>query len=136
MECNKVIEKLDAWIDSELPDHLADQVTRHVNQCEYCQKEAAAIDRLSMALRAMPAVFLPARLSRNTLKAFRLNFKHPGLLEWWQNMNLIMRSTACGIAMAGLLFGFVFGGSLPLFSSETVATNYLSVLYPTEGMLP
>jgi anti-sigma factor RsiW len=120
---------LNAWIDHELPDHLADQVTRHIEQCQSCQYEASALRRLSKALNAMPSIVAPARLTRNTLKAFRDSFHHPGFLEWWQSLSFSMRSAACSMAIAGLLFGIFLVISLPSYQTSFVESTYISAIY-------
>ncbi len=135
MECINVKELLNAWIDHELPDDLSEQVTRHIVECQSCRDEATALSRVSEALNTMPPVVAPTRLTRKTLKAFRTSFHQPGFWEWWHNISFSMRIAACGIAVAGLLFGIILGDSLPLILIKTTTNTYFDSLYLMEGIL-
>lgn len=136
MECINVMEMIDAWVDHELPDNLASQISLHVEQCQSCRHEADALRQLSKALNTIPPVNEPARLIKNTLNVFRSAYNNPGFLEWWQNLGFSMRSFVCGMAMAGLLFGFILGVNINSYKTDASANTYLASLYPVEGILP
>lgn len=136
MYCANVMEMLDAWIDHELPAGLADQITRHIELCQRCRKEADGLCRLSKSLNALPPINTPARLTKITLKAFRSGHDRIGFVEWWQSLDFSMRGFACGMAMAGLLVGIVLGISIPSYKTDTAANTYLASIYPVEGILP
>ncbi len=135
MQCFEIIKKLDAWVDGELPDHEADRIAHHLKQCPACRLEARAIERIAASLDALPAIHAPAALCRKTLRAFRANFEKPGMAEWWQSLNLVMRGAVCGAVMAGLLCGAMLGTSISTLGSDGSANPY-QTLYAGRGILP
>lgn len=136
MECQDVNEMLDAWLDGELSPDSAAQLSRHLEICRSCAREADALRILIASLNAMPTVKAPSQLARKTMQKFRACFDHPGILEWWRSLGFSMRSAACGATMAGLLMGIVLGASLTVLPTDAGGNGYIEVLYHTGGMLP
>ncbi len=112
MNCQHVNERLDAWADGVLPEDQKKAVEQHLAECTACAGQAASLRILVDSLAAMPAVQAPRQLAVKTMKAFRSNFRPPGMLEWWLSLGPAMRSASCSVAVAGLLLGIGLGSSL------------------------
>ncbi len=135
MNCLNARELLNAYVDAELPPGLTEEVRRHLDACPACTLEVAELQRLAKHLDAIPEINTPAALARRTLKAFRANVEKPSIADWWQNMSFYMRGAACSVALAGLLFGLILGGSLSFLPDASV-NSHLIAFYDTEVILP
>lgn len=135
MDCLNTRELLNAYVDAELPPNLTEEVRRHLDLCPGCTSEVVALQQLAKRLDALPEIRVPTTLARRTLKAFRTSLEKPTFADWWQNMGLYMRGAVCGVALAGLLFGFILGGSLSSLP-DTSVNSYLIAFSETEGILP
>lgn len=135
MHCSEIRKKLNAFVDKELSFHEAERVTDHLGQCPACRREAGVLERLAANLEALPVIQAPRGFSRNAVRAFRADFKLPGMMEWWQSLSLAMRSAVCGAALAGLLCGAILGTSIPSPGVDTQANPY-QALYASKGIFP
>lgn len=137
MHCLHIRERLNAWVDDELASREASQIERHLAQCPGCRLEAEAIRQISASLDALPALDAPPALRRKTLRAFRANLEKAGMAQWWQGLNLAMRSAFCGAALAGLLCGAVLGISVSVLETDSRANPYQTLYASTsEGLFP
>lgn len=135
MNCQQIRNRLDAWVDGELSAPAAEAVTRHLDGCPSCRRHALERQQMAGALDRLPPPKAPADLSRRTLRAFRAGIRRPGMAEWWRELSLVMRSTVCGAALAGLLCGVVLGSSLLSLTPDGSAGPY-QTLYASEGFYP
>ncbi len=135
MDCLNTRELLNAYVDAELPPDLTEKVRRHLDLCPACSSEVAGLQLLANHLDAIPEIPMPTALARRTLKAFRASVEKPTLADWWQSMSFYMRGAVCGVALAGLVFGLVLGGSLPFLPDASV-NSHLLAFSDTEGILP
>lgn len=135
MDCLNIRTLLNAYVDAELSADLAEKVRRHLDLCPGCTSEVVALEQLAKHLGALPEIRVPTALARRTRKAFRASLEKPTLADWWQNMGLYMRGAVCGVALAGLLFGFILGGSLSSLPDPS-ANSHLLAFSDTEGILP
>jgi anti-sigma factor RsiW len=137
MHCLHIRERLDAWVDDEMPAREASEIERHLAQCPGCRREAEAIRRISALLDALPAVNAPPAMRRKTLRTFRTNVERAGIAEWWQGLNLAMRSAFCGAALAGLLCGAVLGTSVTTLGTNSRVNPYQTLCASTsKGFFP
>ncbi|BBO90122.1 zf-HC2 domain-containing protein [Desulfosarcina ovata] len=135
MVCGEIRKQLAAWADGELPAREMDRVERHLEECPACRMEARAERQVVAALDALPAVIAPAGFLRRARRAFRAGLVRPGLVQWWQQLNLTMRGAVCGAALAGLLCGAVLGTSLTTLTGDSPATPY-QTFYASQGIFP
>ena len=134
MDCSKNRKQLARWLDGELSTSRAAFVARHVAACEACRQQVCALQQVTDALNHLPPIPAPGRLSRTVMAAYRTHFEKPGMAEWWQSLNLAMRSALCGAALAGLLCGAVLGTSLSALAPDM--TSPYQTLYASKGILP
>lgn len=135
MDCAKIRNRLEAWVDGELSVSEAEGITRHLETCPTCRRSAASLRRLASALDHLPPMTAPVTLSRRTLRAFRAGIERPGMAEWWRDLSLAMRSAVCGAALAGLLCGAVLGTSLVMLTPGGSSSPY-QTFYASKGIIP
>ncbi|MFK5952067.1 MAG: zf-HC2 domain-containing protein [Desulfobacterium sp.] len=132
MACNEIIKLLTVWVDGELPVRQAHGIETHLQRCPACRRAARDQRQMAVVLNELPAIAAPAGFSRKTLRAFRSGLERPNLVQWWRQLNFIMRGAVCGAALAGLLFGAVMGTSLSDLNGDS-QTIYHS-LYASTGI--
>lgn len=135
MECDDIVKQLTAWVDNELPPRQAHGIEMHLENCPKCHRAAWDQRQISVLLNKLPTMAAPGGLSRKTLRAFRNGLERPNLLQWWQQLNFIMRGAVCGATLAGLIFGAVMGTSLSDLTDNSRTTAY-HTLYAGAGILP
>ena len=96
MAGDRVRERLSAWLDGELAPEERLEVAAHLEVCEKCRRELAALERLDAALGSLDAP-TPARLAARVLDRLQ-----PRRRYWWQSLAMA----------ASLVLGIVLGGSL------------------------
>jgi anti-sigma factor RsiW len=136
MKCRDAKEKVNAWVDGELTKAAAAQLSRHMEGCPSCAREAEALQRLAAALDRLPAAPPPAHLSKTTLRRFRQEIDKPGLVDWWRSLGLVMRGAVCSAATGGLVLGVGLGSSLTALQTTVAASGLISIVYHTGGILP
>jgi anti-sigma factor RsiW len=136
MKCRDAKQKLNAWVDGELPEKAAARLSRHLEVCPSCAREAKALQHLAAALARLPAVPPPAHLSQTTLRRYRREMEKPGLVEWWRGLGLLMRGAVCSAATGGLVLGVGLGSSLTALQTTAAASGLISIVYHTGGILP
>ena len=135
MNCQNIRNRLDAWVDGELPASEAERISRHLDTCQTCMRHALELRQLAAALDQLPPLTASSSFYRRTLKAYRMGIDRPGMAEWWHSLSLVMRSAVCGAALAGLLCGAVLGTSLVTLGPDGGSSLYRT-LYASEGFYP
>lgn len=136
MRCRDAKQKINAWVDGELPKETAADLSRHIEGCNTCAREAEALKGLAATLDRLPAVHAPDHLSRTTMRRFRQEMEMPGLVEWWRGLGLLMRGAVCGAATGGLVLGVGLGSSLTALQISAAAPWLINIVYHTGGILP
>jgi len=96
MAGDRVRERLSAWLDGELSPEERREVAAHLEVCEKCRRELAALERLDAALGNLDAP-TPARLTARVLDRLQ-----PRRRYRWQSLAMA----------ASLILGIVLGGTL------------------------
>ena len=135
MNCQNCMNRLSAFMDGELTLSEAERITRHLDDCPICRRRASELREMTAALNRLPSLTAPSTLSRRTLKRYRMAMERPGMADWWQSLNLVMRSAVCGVALGGLLCGAVLGTSLVTLAPTGSAGPY-QILNASEGFYP
>jgi anti-sigma factor RsiW len=136
MKCSDAKQKFNGWVDGELPKEAAADLSRHIQGCNACAREAEALKQLAATLDRLPAAPAPAHLSQSTMRRFRQEMKKPGLVEWWRGLGLLMRGAVCGAATGGLVMGIGLGNSLTALQTSAAAPWLINIVYHTGGILP
>lgn len=112
MDCKSAEKLFDAWLDGELDPGRAVQLREHMHACPACSRIVEQMRRFNEMLDAQMPIQPPSGLLDQTLEAFKRETGVQSLTEWWRGMSLGMRGAACGLAVAGILLGFVMAGTL------------------------
>ena len=136
MNCQEIRNRLDAYVDGELPAGEAEKVNRHLEACPACRHQAEVLRQIGSALDLLPPLTAPPRLYRKALGAYRKGMAAPSLADWWRNLTIAMRSAVCGAALAGLLCGAVMATSIVTPTSQDGAGLYQTLYATNEGFYP
>lgn len=147
MDCKTVLERINAYLDGELPGNVMQSVEQHISQCRGCKEELQSIRALNAMLDRAPEMVVPRDFAKETVRKGML-LKKEGLTlsEWWRSLTHIWKFAACAAAVAGLLAGGLVPQSLymqtvgakvqkglSLYSGESSLTKvYMQIAAPTE----
>lgn len=135
MDCKTVLEKINAYLDGELPRDVTESVERHLSMCHGCEGELQSLKALNRVLDRGTEMPLPPNFARETLrKAVSLKKGALTLSEWWGSLTHLWRFAACAAAIAGLLTGGLVPQSLH-FHVEDPGTLYQAFLDEDEVSL-
>lgn len=113
MEHDKALEKLDEWIDGELAADDAAALSRHLDGCEACRREAALRKRLGESLFA-PAPAEDPRATAAFARRVMARVEEDAVPLWraWLGRAL---TPALGLGLAALLFSIAGPGQASAF---------------------
>jgi hypothetical protein len=61
MTCEQVVERLDEYVDGELPAATAEQLAQHLQTCQSCREEERALRQLVARAAGLPREIQPAK---------------------------------------------------------------------------
>lgn len=112
MECDRMKELIDAYVDRQLPHELAAQVKRHLTECNHCRRAAEGLTRLRNGVKiAAGEEETPAHL----MERVRI------LLSRSRRRTLAARAFAITLILATSLLMFLTSGRV----AATTALDYL-----------
>jgi len=120
MKCAEAKRLFSPMLDSLLDGRQFQTLNEHVNECESCSAEFAALRRTKRMMatlepRAVPpelALLLKVALSQQL--ASRRQSRWEGILVRWENaLNAFMFPAAAGLISAVLIFGLLIGMLVP-----------------------
>ncbi|MEJ2367433.1 MAG: zf-HC2 domain-containing protein [Acidobacteriota bacterium] len=76
MHCQKVLELLPRFIENDFSEEEAEQIRKHLEECESCRAEYEAMARLVDSLEDYPLVNVPASFKDAIMRS--LPKKTPG----------------------------------------------------------
>ncbi len=59
MKCSKIKRRISAYIDGEVPEHERNLISEHLQQCEECAVELAALSAATDALNEIKGIEVP-----------------------------------------------------------------------------
>lgn len=136
MNCKKVLSRLHAYLDGELPAAPMHEMEEHLGSCPSCRSQAEYIRQMDVMLDSFTAPPLPrgfssrvmAKARRRTLSAPERR-PFPGLawlpLRWLADLTVPMRFAACTIVLLASLLGMFMSRDLSLSGNprENVASS-------------
>jgi anti-sigma factor RsiW len=125
MNCNKVLSRLHAYLDEEMPVKLMREIEEHVSCCPSCSSQIERIRQVSDVLDSLTVPSLPqgfaarvmaearrrAPLANDEKSLFPLGWQP---LRWLLDLSIPMRLAACAMVLLGCLLGMLMSKELSL----------------------
>lgn len=128
MNCKKVLSRLHAYLDEELPGTLMREMEEHLGACPSCRSQVERIRQMDVALDSFPVPPLPQGFSSRVMaeaqrKALSAPERRPLLgvdwlpLRWLADLTVPMRLAACAMVLIASLLGMFMSRDLSLSGS-------------------
>jgi anti-sigma factor RsiW len=125
MNCKKVLSRLHAYLDEEMPVKLIREMEEHVSCCPSCRSQVARIRQVSdlldsltvppmpqeFAARVMSEARRMAPLAKDEKSLFPLGWQR---LRWLLDLSVPMRIAACAMVLLACLLGRLMSKELSL----------------------
>ncbi len=116
MNCQKVISRLHANVDGELPEALRREMDEHLGSCPACRSEVERIKEMGDILDSLTVPGLPGGFAARVLAEARKktppakkkkSFSLPGWhsLRWFCDLSVAMRLAVCAMLLVTCLLG-------------------------------
>jgi len=106
IDCEKTTERLNPYLDGELPPPEAENVADHLSVCRNCAIEMKLLRELNSALDAVPSMPVPRAFAKETArKAISRTEEQYTFADWWRNIAFAWKAAACAAALAGIITG-------------------------------
>ncbi len=130
MDCREVHERLNAYLDGELPAEADALVREHVAACAQCASELAELERLNLAVGSLAGMSVPTGFARRVREAGELAPVRTGvwsLSEFMTPGRTPARIAAVAMAAVGLALGVAMAGAVSPSDgpAEEIATTEL-----------
>ena len=117
MRCARVRKSLTAYLDSELPADLCQEMATHLQCCTSCRQSWTRLRQLDGLMRVAPAVALPDGFSERVLSQARQRDANPrpaeraafALIGRWKSVSLMQRTAAAAVLVTGIATGLLMG---------------------------
>ena len=125
MNCGKVLSRLHAYLDGEVPAKLMREIEQHLSTCPACRSQAERIRQVHDMLEDLPIPRLPqefasrlmTRARREVLfakKSKPLFPLHWQPIQWLLDLSAPMRLAACVVVFLACLLGMSMSKELSL----------------------
>lgn len=129
MNCKKVVSRLHAYLDGEMPAKLMREMEEHFSSCPSCCGQVERIRQVSDVLDSLTVPPLPQEfaarvmaearrrvpLARANQSLFPLGWQP---LQWLFELSVPMRLAACAMVLLACLLGMFMSRDLSLFGSS------------------
>lgn len=116
MNCKKVLSRLQAYVDGEVPEKLRGGIEKHLDACPACRSQVESARQLAGLLDALPVPPLPqgfaarvmAEAKRKTPIANKRTPFSPRewpSTQWLHELSASMRAAVCAAALVACLLG-------------------------------
>jgi len=125
MNCKKVISRLQAYVDKEMPVELIREMDEHLGACPACRSQAERIRQVGDVLDSLAVPPLPQGFSARVMaearkraplakekKSFFPLARQP--LQWLLELSAPMRLAACAMVLLACLLGMFMSKELSL----------------------
>jgi anti-sigma factor RsiW len=109
MEHEQALDRLDEWLDGELGEADSAALSRHLDGCEACRREAALRKRLGEALFA-PLPPDDPRKNEAFVRRVMGRVAEEGSAPFWRRLAAGALTPALGLGLAALLFNILSPG--------------------------
>ena len=148
MNCRKVLSRLHACVDGELPPGLMREMEKHLAACPSCRSQVDRIRHMhdmldSFSVPPLPQGFLAMVMAEARRKAlplpqqtpqFGLDWRMP--LRWFAGLTVPMRLAASAAVLLACFLGMFMSRDLSLSGSLSTAAAETENLYGFEWFSP
>jgi len=127
MNCEKVLSRLNAYLDGEVPEKLMREMEEHLGTCPSCSSHVERIRTMAGFLDCLTAPPLPQGFSTRVMTEARrrsppVKAKLPfrWRLQWLFDLSVPMRVAACSMVLAASLLGMLMSKELSLSGNRQV----------------
>lgn len=131
MNCKKVLSRLHAFVDGEVPAKLTHEIEEHLGTCPSCRSQVERfrqvgdmLDNLivpplppEFAARVMAEAQRRVPLAREKKSFFALGW---GPLRWLLDLSVSMRLAACAVILLACLLGMFMSKELSLSGNRQI----------------
>jgi anti-sigma factor (TIGR02949 family) len=125
MNCRKVLSRLHAYLDGEVPAELMHEFEEHLSICPSCRDQVERIRQISDILDSLTVPPLPEEFVARVMAVARKRSlpvpeKRPVLgigrlpLHWFADLSAPMRLAACAMVLLACLLGMFMSRDLSL----------------------
>jgi anti-sigma factor RsiW len=128
MNCTKVLSRLHACVDGEVPARLMRKMEEHLDACPSCRSQVERIRQVDdmldgLAVPPLPEGFAARVMTEARRRALPVPEKRPVLggawlaLRWFSDLTVPMRLAACAMVLLACLLGMFMSRDLSLSGS-------------------
>jgi anti-sigma factor RsiW len=132
MNCRKVLSRLHAYVDRELPARLMCEIEEHLSVCPSCRSQVEGIRQVddildSLTVPPLPDEFAVRVMAEARRRALPVPEKRSLLrvdwlpLRWFADLTVPMRLAACAMVLLACLLGMFMSRDLSLSGSPRIA---------------
>lgn len=132
MNCRKVLSRLHAYQDGEMPASLRREMEEHLAACPSCRGQVEHIRQVDDMLDSLTVPPLPEKFATRVMaEARRRALPAPGKrpllgldwmpLRWFADLTVPMRLATCTMVLLACLLGMFMSRDLSLSSSSRIA---------------
>jgi len=147
MNCKKVLSRLQAYVDGEVPAKLRGEIEEHLGACPLCRSEAERIRKVGDVLDSLSVPPLPEGFSARVMAEARRRAplatqKRSFLplewrpLRWLLDLSAPMRVAACAAVLLACLLGMFMSKELSLHQERQAPVAELEPLDGFEWFSP
>jgi len=117
VNCRKIRQKLNAYVDGELPSKEREYVRTHLKECTPCAQAFGRLQKLGLTLKEVSIPKVPEDLTLKVLAqaqgrlsgSLRESFLNRLWPNWWAAEAPVMRAAAALMLIMGLAIGSALG---------------------------
>lgn len=128
MNCEKVLSRLNAYLDGEMPEKLMREMEEHLSTCPSCSRQGERIRQMADFLDCLTAPPLPQEFSTRVMTEAKRRSPPVNAtmllgswrLQWLFDLSVPMRVAACGMVLLASLLGMLMSKELSLSGNRQV----------------
>lgn len=132
MKCRKVLSRLQAYVDGEMPVKLRNDMEEHLGACPSCRNRVEGIRRVGDILDSLSVPPLPRSFSTRIMEEARRSVplakegesffpREWQPVRWLFDLSAPMRVAACAAVLLACLLGMLLGQELSHYGHRQVS---------------
>jgi anti-sigma factor RsiW len=116
MRCKYLKQKLDRYIQGDLPEPISEKIERHLHKCHDCADVLSRIKKLNELFEDISSTPVPDGFSERLMqlarqKQYLQQEREPAVIRLWEwfDRTGLKKSTAAAVLIVGLAIGMLMG---------------------------